>query len=253
MRAVILGAGVGERLQMPELPPKIMLTFDGETLLARHVAMLRHYGVTRIDLVVGYRAERVEREIAAIGAEQVVQTFYNAEYERGSVVSLWTLRDALTSGEPVLLMDGDVLYDHRMIKRLLEAPEPNCFLLDRQIEEGEEPVKLCFAGDRLVDFAKRPEVAHDWWGEWIGFARFQPEAAAALIGNCERHVDAGDLDATSEDAIRDTLLALPHGTFGTEDVTGLPWIEIDFPEDLARARDEIFPVLDPLPAALVAD
>ena len=33
MRAVILGAGVGRRLERPELPPKVLLRFDGESLL----------------------------------------------------------------------------------------------------------------------------------------------------------------------------------------------------------------------------
>jgi choline kinase len=38
------------------------------------------------------------------------------------------------------------------------------------------------------------------------------------------------------------LLGAPK-SFGYEDVTGLPWIEIDFPEDVVRARDEILPNL----------
>ena len=30
--------------------------------------------------------------------------------------------------------------------------------------------------------------------------------------------------------------------FGCEDVTGMPWTEIDFPDDVvARARDEVLP------------
>jgi choline kinase len=33
------------------------------------------------------------------------------------------------------------------------------------------------------------------------------------------------------------------GRFGAEDVTGLPWTEIDFPEDLDRARSVILPAL----------
>ena len=32
--------------------------------------------------------------------------------------------------------------------------------------------------------------------------------------------------------------------FGYEDVTGKPWIEIDFPQDLARARAEVLPAVD---------
>ncbi len=35
---------------------------------------------------------------------------------------------------------------------------------------------------------------------------------------------------------------------GIEDVTGLPWVEIDFSEDLARARSEVFPALLDLPS-----
>jgi len=36
------------------------------------------------------------------------------------------------------------------------------------------------------------------------------------------------------------LLAQPED-FGYEDVSGLPWIEIDFPEDVERAGAEILP------------
>ena len=35
----------------------------------------------------------------------------------------------------------------------------------------------------------------------------------------------------------------PAGTFGYEDVTGYPWLEIDFPEDLVRAEREVMPAI----------
>jgi len=34
-----------------------------------------------------------------------------------------------------------------------------------------------------------------------------------------------------------------HGRFGYEDVTGLPWIEIDFPADVIRAQNELVPAI----------
>jgi choline kinase len=37
--------------------------------------------------------------------------------------------------------------------------------------------------------------------------------------------------------------------FGFEDITGLPWIEIDFADDVLRARSEILPRLVELPRA----
>jgi choline kinase len=39
----------------------------------------------------------------------------------------------------------------------------------------------------------------------------------------------------------DVLLAEPVGTFGHEDITGTPWIEIDYPEDLDKAETKVIP------------
>jgi hypothetical protein len=131
MRAAILAAGVGRRLSDPDLPPKVLLSFDGETLLARHLRLLRRRGITRVDLAVGFRAEAIAREVDRLGAGHMVTSHFNPDYERGAMVSLWTLREAVESGEPVIFMDGDVLYDHRMLDRLVASPHGDCHLLDR--------------------------------------------------------------------------------------------------------------------------
>jgi choline kinase len=39
--------------------------------------------------------------------------------------------------------------------------------------------------------------------------------------------------------MREVLLAEPAGTFGFTDISGIPWVEIDFPDDLRRANSEI--------------
>ena len=130
----------------------------------------------------------------------------------------------MTHGEPFLFMDGDVLYDHRMMARLLAAPAETCFLMDRATEEGEDPVRLCMRDGLLVDFHKRPQRPHDWWGEWIGFARFAPDVAADVALAAARRVADGDRAAIYEEAFRDVLLAEPPGRFAVEDVTGLPWV-----------------------------
>ena len=148
MRAAILAAGIGQRLEQPDLPPKILLRFGDESLLARHVRILRHCGVEGIDMVVGYRSELIEQELQRIGAQTFVRTHKNDNFRRGSIVSFWTLREIFSAGRSTIFMDGDVLYDHRMIERLLAAPSKSCFLMDRKTEEGEDPVKLCFRGEK---------------------------------------------------------------------------------------------------------
>ena len=50
------------------------------------------------------------------------------------------------------MMDGDVLYDRRLMAELVNCPHANALLFDQNIEPGEEPVKICLSGDTIVDF-----------------------------------------------------------------------------------------------------
>jgi choline kinase len=152
-------------------------------------------------------------------------------------------------GGDFLVMDADVLYDHRILRTLVETPHRNCFLLDRAYEPGEEPVKLLVRGGRPVEFRKQPAptVAFDVQGESVGFFRFDRAMGARLLERAAAYLPKRRLEPY-EEVIRDLVLA-DGGAFAFEDVTGLPWIEIDFAQDVARAESEVLPALVPLPAS----
>jgi hypothetical protein len=56
-------------------------------------------------------------------------------------------------------------------------------------------------------------------------------------------VESGRGGMEYEEPLRDLILVSPPGTFGYEDVSDLPWTEIDFPEDVVKAETEIRPAL----------
>ena len=243
MMAVMLAAGTGRRLGLANGRPKALLRFGEESLLARHLRLLAHCGIERVDICVGYRAGAIRAELARLGAMNRVTTHDNPDYARGPIVSLWVLREVLRGGETVIFLDADVLYDYRMLERLVGADAEGCYLMDRALDPGADPVKLCLCDGRLVDIHKVPKRAHDTVGEWIGLARFAPWLADAVATAVERRVAAGALDDIYEEAFRDVLFTSVPGTFTVVDVSDLPWIEIDFPEDLRKAREEVFPRL----------
>ncbi|MBN3887255.1 MULTISPECIES: phosphocholine cytidylyltransferase family protein [unclassified Nostoc] len=245
MKAIILAAGVGRRLGKDgQIQPKCLLKFNGKSLLERHLNYLRHYQIDEVVIAVGYQAERIQDEIKALGAENWVSTVYNPDYTKGSVISLWTVRQHLVAGDDILLMDADVLCDRRIIERLVNTNIPNSFLLDRDFEPGDEPVKLCVKDGYLVEFRKQVALglAYDLIGESVGFFRFG-NAAHRLATRIEQYVADGRDNEPYEEVIRDLLLETPE-TFGYEDITGLPWLEIDFPQDIQRAQNEILPQIE---------
>jgi choline kinase len=241
MQALILAAGVGNRLGELGERPKSLLEFDGRSLLARHLENLAALGVTRLTVCVGYRHDLLEQELRR-HARLPVATVLNPEYRQGSVRSLWTARDALRAGDDLLLMDADVLYSPRLLRLLAATRHANCFLLDRNLPPGDEPVKICVRGGRIVEFRKKPDptIAWDFAGESVGFFRWSGAAAAELAALTEGYMAAGRHDEPYEEAIRDLILA-GRQSLGFEEVTDLPWIEIDFPDDVRRAREEILP------------
>ncbi len=242
MIGVILAAGRGSRLQGgDEAPPKCLMQFGGKSLLQRHLDHLATIGVTEVLLVIGYQAAQIEAHLATLN--HAVETRLNPDYTDGSIVSLWHARDWLQRGESVIVMDADVLYDPRMLSRLKDSAHPNCMLLDREVDDGPEPVRICMEDGQPVEFRKQARVACDYFGESVGFFRLSAPLAAVLASKTEQYVQYGQATAPHEEAIRDLLLESP-GVFGVEDVTGIPWIEIDFPDDVIRAREQILPQLE---------
>ncbi len=235
-RALILAAGIGRRLGSEghdrRSTPKALLDFGGRSLLARHVAILHRIGIQSVSVVVGFAADCVREELAALDSRPPVSVIVNPDYREGSVVSLWAGRRVLRSGAPVLLMDADVLYDHRLMARLVGSARPDCLLL----EPGDEPVKLCIRDGRIVDFHKRPTAPHDWHGESVGFFRLTPATAAELADRVDDYVTSGRRGVEYEEPIRDMILASAPERFGFEDISGLPWTEIDFPQDIVKAK-----------------
>ena len=254
MRAIILAAGRGLRLQQADERqfPKCLLQFGGMSLLERHLRMLRNAGVEDIVLALGFRHDRVEAELDRLHWQPRPEIIVNPRFDLGSVLTVHTVAAALTRGGDVLLMDADVLYDERIADTLAAGAGPvNRVLIDRDFEAGDEPVKLCLSAGVPVELRKQlaADLQYDTIGESVGFFRFDETAARRLAALVAGYVERDCAHMPHEEAVRD-LLRERSQIFEVADVTGAPWIEIDFPVDVLRAAHEVLPQLQPLRAAV---
>jgi len=252
MRAILLAAGRGLRLQQPEnqQQPKCLLPFGGKTLLERHLRLLRAAGVTDVVLALGFRHALVAAELDRLGWLPRPQICLNENFELGSVLTVHTVATAMTYGGDVLLMDADVLYDDRILRPLVAGSAPtNRVLLDRDFEPGDEPVKLCLRDGVPVELRKQvaPGLEYDTIGESVGFFRFDGAGARRLAAIVADYVASARAQLPHEEAVRDLYLERSQ-RIDVADVTAAPWIEIDFVADVARAAHEVYPLLNALPA-----
>jgi choline kinase len=256
MRAIILAAGRGSRLQQLEdqgsqasaraTPlPKCLLRFGGVSLLERHLRLLARAGVSEVVLALGFRHELVEAELERLRWQPRPQIVLNSRFEQGSVLTVHTVAEPMIRGGDVLLMDADVLYHERIMRALVSGSGPvNRVLLDKDFEAGDEPVKLCVRAGVPIELRKQlpAGLQYDTIGESVGFFRFDNAGARRLMAIVADYVESGRAHLPHEEAIRD-LLRESSQRFEVADVTGAAWIEIDFPGDVARATQEILPQL----------
>jgi choline kinase len=246
VRALILAAGRGNRLGGEAGDgPKCLVDVGGQSLLRRMLAALRAVGVRKGVMVIGHARAQMGGAVAGYPAGERPDLVFavNKEYERGSILSLRTA-STIFGEDDLLIMDADVLFPEELLRRLIESPHRNAFLLDPRSEAGGEEMMLVARGKRVVRIARRisPEPG-DLVGEGVGFLKVCREDQAKLGAVLEDMVSEGQVDADYEQAL-DRFLA--KAEVGFERVGDLPWTEVDFPEDLRRARDEVLPAIEAL-------
>lgn len=238
MKAIILAAGKGTRLNGHDLKPKCLFEVGGQTLLARQVEALREAGINEIVIVVGFEAERIRR-LYKHTASFVINSRFE---ETSSLYSLWLAREHLLDGFVVL--NCDVLFHPQLLARLLSSPFDDALLIDLVDKNdnhlGDEEMKIKLRDGLVVDISKDMDPA-EADGENVGIVKFSADGARRLVEEMDVLIASGRLREWAPRAFLSFAQRFPLHAISTADC---PWIEIDFPEDYRRATEEVFPQID---------
>ncbi len=213
--AVILAAGLGTRLGGK---PKGLLRVAGREILYRTIVLLKRKGVEEFVIVTNGRYAPLYREFLekhGFEAELII----NPEPEKGNGHSLHLAGDKV-SGRFVLVM-SDHVYSETFVERAVKG---RGLIADRRPEwaDAGEATKVRVKGGRVVSIGKN-------LGEWDA------------VDTGFFVLDSGIFSVTSaleEERDGDYALSEVIGRAGLEVtfVDGLPWTDVDTPEDVRRAR-----------------
>ena len=236
MNAIILAAGKGTRLDGAAVKPKCLVQVGGLTLLRRQIDALRSAKVNKIVVVIGFAGDSIREEC---GGD--ITFVDNVEFANtSSLYSLWLARDFLNEGFVVL--NSDVLFHRQLLIDLIESSHPDALLVsyvDKETPLGAEEMKVKVKDELVVDISKEMDP-FDADGENVGIVKFSAGGAKLLIEYMDQLICNG---GATEWAPRAFLEFSRHHPLHALSTRGLPWIEIDFPEDYERAVDDIFPKL----------
>lgn len=243
MKAIILAAGKGTRLDGAAVKPKCLVEVGGATLLHRQIEALRTANINRIVVVVGFGADSIREECGS-----AVEFVENKDFATtSSLYSLWLAREHLLDGFVVL--NSDVLFHPQILANLLDSSIDDALLISKTEHQasplGDEEMKVKLEGGLVVDISKEMDPL-EADGENVGIVKFSAAGAKVLVGYMNMLIANGGVKDWAPRAFREFAQNHPLLALSTD---GLPWIEIDFPEDYQRAVSEVYPRIESLVSA----
>lgn len=231
MKALILAAGCSNRLKpLTEKIPKTLLALNENTKIIDCIIenCLQH-NIRDFYIVTGHGHKELELHLKKYDLN--FEFIHNPEYaHKGNVYSYYLGLQKID--DDYILINSDTIFHADILKNLLADAAQNALSIDDVKELSAEEMKIIHDNKRINKIHKTlaPKNAH---GEYIGVAKFSHQAKNNLLQAVEEILKSDDslyYEDALQKAIDNNLIITAVST------SGLPCMEIDTPEDLAKAK-----------------
>ncbi|MBT3476276.1 phosphocholine cytidylyltransferase family protein [bacterium] len=233
MKAIILAAGKGQRLQphTNEIP-KCLLTLDSQTILEHQINHLKTCDIDEVNVVVGFASNKVEEFLGnydSLGMK--INTIYNPFWETtNSLFSLWAARFQLNSD--VVLLNGDDVFELEVMKQILSNKDEICVPYKVKEEYAAEDMKIQMKDGLLLSIGKNLKNAS---GESVGIRVFRNEGVEILKRSLEKEIRTENFNLKWYASSIERILQRGH-KIKTLNINNLYWHDVDYPNDLNNAK-----------------
>lgn len=240
MQALMLAAGMGKRLgAYTNNQTKCMVKVGGYTLLEHAAEALRQAGISRFVIVVGYEGERLKAFAREKLSDFDLVFVENPDYATtNNIYSLYLAREELMANDTILL-ESDLIYDPSLIRRLVEAPEPNMVAVAKYEQWMDGTVTLVDEDGLIREFIEKKDFSFasaDTYYKTVNVYKFSREfSTRQYVPFMVSYLQAYGANQYYEMVLK-ALAHLPFAGLRAFKMGDLKWYEIDDVQDLDIAN-----------------
>lgn len=132
MQAIILAAGMGKRLkELTHNNTKCMVKVNGVTMIERMLRQLERHNLSKIILVVGYKADELKNYISTLNITTPIIYVDNPIYDKTNNIYSLSLAKNYLKKEDTLLFESDLIFEDSVIDTLLNDSRDTLALVDK--------------------------------------------------------------------------------------------------------------------------
>jgi choline kinase len=194
-------------------------------------------GIDKFVMVTGFLENMIKDFISAKYPQLNIVYLTNHDYENNNnSYSLWMTKDHIKGD--CLLLDSDILFDYRIISKLLEYPNTDCLAVSHNHSLGEEEIKVIIDSTNKIEHIGKHLDINASFGESIGIERFSYDFFQKLGDVLNRKIVQENNVNEFYEASFQELYDRGNAMYAV-DVSEYKCMEIDFPEDLLRASEVV--------------
>jgi len=137
-------------------------------------------------------------------------------------------------GAPFIKFDADVVFDKKILAKLIESELANCLCVDKNGKLDAEEIKVIVDDDNRIRKVNKSIRLRDAAGESIGIEKIDAGTSTLLFEELHTMMaDSINHQAYYEAAYE--RLINKNVPFYALDITGLNWVDVDTTEDFRAA------------------
>ena len=240
MQAIILAAGMGKRLgELTKGNTKCMIEVGGETLISRLLRQLDRQHLSRIVMVIGYKAQKLRDYLATLPTTTPIEFIENTIYDKtNNIYSLYMAKDYLCA-EDTLLFESDIIMEDAVINKLLNHPYPNLALVDKFESWMDGTVVTLDSENRILRFIPNSQFRYEEIPQYyktVNIYKFSRDFSTNMyVPFLEAYCTALGRNEYYEQVLR-VITMLDNSGMRALPLSGEQWYEIDDIQDLDIAE-----------------
>lgn len=241
MQALILAAGMGKRLgKYTSDNTKCMLNINGKTLIERAIEALLDAGINKLILVIGYKGSNVEKYLLHECKNPKIKNMElifinNPIYDKtNNIYSLFLAVDELAK-EDTILLESDLIYDPKLIKRIVKSPSKNLVSVAKYQQWMDGTVVKLGENNSVLEFIEKKNFNYNEINSYyktVNIYKFSKEFInKEFIPFLNAYIQSYGENEYYELVLK-IIAHISRSSLKALDVSDLSWYEIDDSQDL---------------------